>query len=68
MTNHDEKPDGAALGLPVLFIVDADGEARGAIESALLRRFAPDYRVLAADSSAELSAVAAGATKHKNDN
>jgi thioredoxin reductase (NADPH) len=35
---------------PVLFIVDADREARIAIESALMRRFAPDYRVLSADS------------------
>jgi thioredoxin reductase (NADPH) len=51
MTNHDETPDWAVLGLPVLFIVDADEEARVAMESALLRRFAPDYRVLTADSS-----------------
>ncbi len=50
MTKHDETPDEAALGLPVLFIVDADQEARVATESALLRRFAPDYRVLTADS------------------
>lgn len=51
MSKHDETPDGAALGLPVLLIVDADRAARVAIESALLRRFAPDYRVLTADSS-----------------
>lgn len=50
MTKHDEAPDEAASGLPVLFIVDADQEARIATESALLRRFAPDYRVLTADS------------------
>jgi thioredoxin reductase (NADPH) len=51
MTKHDETSDGAARGLPVLFIVDANLEARIGIESALLRRFAPDYRVLTADSS-----------------
>ena len=34
-----------------MFIVDADREARVAMESALHRRFAPDYRVLAADSA-----------------
>lgn len=50
MTRHDETPGGAALGLPVLFIVDADRETRVATESALLRRFTPDYRVLTADS------------------
>jgi thioredoxin reductase (NADPH) len=36
----------------VLLIVDADPEARVAMEAALRRRFAPDYRVLTADSSA----------------
>ena len=35
---------------PVLFVVDADGEARAATESALVRRFGADYRVLTADS------------------
>jgi thioredoxin reductase (NADPH) len=34
-----------------VFIVDADREARIAMESALLRRFAPDYRVRAAESA-----------------
>ncbi len=51
MTKHEETSNRAALGLPVLFIVDADGAARVAMESALLRRFAPDYRVLTAGSS-----------------
>ena len=46
-----ETPDGTTPGPPVLFIVDADREARVATESALLRRFAPDYRVLTADSA-----------------
>ncbi len=35
----------------MLLIVDADQNARVATETALLRRFAPDYRVLTADSS-----------------
>ena len=37
--------------LPIVFIVDADREARVAMESALRRRFAPDYRVEAVDSA-----------------
>jgi thioredoxin reductase (NADPH) len=37
--------------LPVVFIVDADSETRIAMESALRRRFAPDYQVLAVDSA-----------------
>ncbi|HMN31222.1 MAG TPA: hypothetical protein PKE45_23925, partial [Caldilineaceae bacterium] len=52
MAEHKETPDGSTLDLPVLLIVDADQEARSATESALRRRFAPDYRVLTADSSA----------------
>jgi thioredoxin reductase (NADPH) len=39
-----------ALGSPVLFLVDADPQARVVTESALDRRFGPDYRVLAADT------------------
>jgi hypothetical protein len=39
-----------ALGNPVLFVVDADPQARAVTESALVRRFGPDYRVLAADA------------------
>jgi thioredoxin reductase (NADPH) len=50
MTTHDALPDGTELGHPVLLIVDADREARIATESALLRRFAADYHILAADS------------------
>jgi hypothetical protein len=50
MTKHDETSDGAALRPTVWFIVDADEAARVAIESALLRRLAPDYRVLTANS------------------
>jgi thioredoxin reductase (NADPH) len=37
-------------GSPVLFIVDADPEARAVTESALARRFGADYRVLTADA------------------
>lgn len=47
---HDETPNATAPDLPVLLIVDADPQARIATESALLRRFAPDYRVLTASS------------------
>ncbi len=52
MTHHDEAPDAAALGLPVLLIVDGDPAAGAAIAATLRRRFAPDYRVLTADSAA----------------
>ncbi|MEA2525240.1 MAG: thioredoxin reductase [Thermomicrobiales bacterium] len=59
MTNRAETPDGTTPGPPVLFIADADRAARIATESALLRRFAPDYRVLTADSAqAGLDALA----------
>jgi thioredoxin reductase (NADPH) len=37
--------------VPVLVIVDADVEARKTTEEALVRRFGPDYRVIAADSA-----------------
>jgi thioredoxin reductase (NADPH) len=39
-----------ALGNPVLFLADGDPQARAVTESALARRFGPDYRVLAADT------------------
>ena len=48
MAAHDIT--GPALGNPVLFVVDADPQARAVTESALARRFGPDYRVLAADA------------------
>src|SRR5919199_4129665 len=51
MTRHAETPEGAAPAPPVIVIVDADPEARAAAEAALLRRFGPDYRVLAAESA-----------------
>ena len=59
MTNHAETPDGTTPDPPVLFVADADRAARVATEAALLRRFAPDYRVLTADSAqAGLDALA----------
>jgi thioredoxin reductase (NADPH) len=47
MTADDVTGRAAAPGSPVLFIVDADPQARVVVESALARRFGPDYRVLA---------------------
>ena len=48
MTTDDGTAHAAALPPPVLVIVDADPEARAVTESALARRFGPDYQVLAA--------------------
>jgi len=48
MAAHDRTAP--ALANPVLFVVDADPEARAVTESALARRFGLDYRVLAADA------------------
>src|SRR4051794_13686484 len=50
MTTHDDAPAGGGSGLPVVLIVDADHQARVALEAALHRRFAPDYRVWTADA------------------
>jgi hypothetical protein len=36
---------------PVLFVVDADAQARAETESALARRFGSDYSVLSAASA-----------------
>jgi len=66
MTKHDETPDEATLDLPVLFIVDADQKARVATETALLRRFAPDYQVLTADSP-EAGLEALGQLAHRGE-
>jgi thioredoxin reductase (NADPH) len=51
MTADRERSAETVAGAPVLVIVDADQHARGVTESALVRRFAPDYRVLTADSA-----------------
>jgi thioredoxin reductase (NADPH) len=53
MTGRDEPQDAAVLGPPALFVVDADRHARRRVESALVRRFAPDYRVESAGSAQE---------------
>jgi thioredoxin reductase (NADPH) len=50
MTTHDATTDAVVPGAPVLFIVDADLQARAVAESALARRFGADYRVLTADA------------------
>ena len=44
-------PEGASPGGPVLLIVDADHQASATLETALLRRFGADYRVLLAESA-----------------
>src|SRR5215216_5392295 len=51
MTNRAETPDGTMPGPPVLFVVDADQQARDATEVGLRRRFGADYQILAADSA-----------------
>jgi thioredoxin reductase (NADPH) len=51
MTADGEPAAGPASGTPVLFVVDADERAREATASALARRFAPDYRIVTADSA-----------------
>lgn len=47
MTADDGTARATAPGSPVLFIVDADPQTRVVVQSALARRFGPDYRVLA---------------------
>src|SRR5919112_707534 len=46
-----DEPAEAAEACPVLFVVDADPQARARTESALTRRFGPDYSVQSADSA-----------------
>jgi thioredoxin reductase (NADPH) len=48
VTPSHEPALGADWGHPVLFVVDADQEARAATEAALVRRFGLDYRVVTA--------------------
>ncbi len=50
MTVHAGTTRAVAPGSPVLFLVDGDPEARAVAESALVRRFGADYRVLTADT------------------
>jgi thioredoxin reductase (NADPH) len=55
--SHDG-PAEAAVTCPVLFVVDADPQARARTQSALARRFGPDYTVESTDSaSAGLAAL-----------
>jgi thioredoxin reductase (NADPH) len=46
-----DEPAEAAAACPVLFLVDADPDARARTESALTRRYGPDYRVESVDSA-----------------
>jgi len=46
-----DEPAEAAAACPVLLVVDADPQARGRTESALARRFGPDYVVQSAGSA-----------------
>ena len=48
MTTDNRTTRATAPARPVLFIVDADPQDRAVTESALTRRFVPDYQVLAA--------------------
>ena len=48
MTTDNKTTRATAPARPVLFIVDADPQDRAVTESALARRFGPDYQVLAA--------------------
>ena len=57
MAEHSEPAHMASPAPPVLVVVDADRQDRMATESALVRRFEPDYRVVTAESST--SALAA---------
>jgi hypothetical protein len=47
---HGESTE-APVTRPVLFVVDADAQARAETESALARRFGSDYSVLSAASA-----------------
>jgi thioredoxin reductase (NADPH) len=51
MTTQDQTPSAVVPGAPVLLVVDADPQGRAVTQSALARRFGPDYRVVTADAS-----------------
>ncbi|MGZ4664175.1 MAG: FAD-dependent oxidoreductase [Frankiaceae bacterium] len=61
-----EDPADASAACPVLFVVDADPQARARTKSALARRFGPDYSVQSAESApdglAALERLAAAGT------
>ena len=50
MGTRDWTTRASAAGAPVLFVVDADPQARAVTESALARRFETDYQVVTADA------------------
>ena len=50
MSTRDWTTRASAAGAPVLFVVDADPQARTVTESALARRFGADYQVVTADA------------------
>ena len=50
MAEHSEPAHMASPATPALVVVDANRQDRMATESALVRRFEPDYRVVTADS------------------
>ena len=59
MSTRDWTTRASAAGAPVLFVVDADPQARTVTESALARRFGADYQVVTADApQAGLDALA----------
>ena len=59
MSTGDWTTRASAAGAPVLFVVDADPQARAVTESALARRFGADYQVVTADApQAGLDALA----------
>ena len=51
MGNSIQTTEGTATEPPILFIADAYDESRVEMESALLRRFAPDFHVQVVDSA-----------------
>jgi thioredoxin reductase (NADPH) len=64
MTSDGEPSAAPGSGLPVLFVADADDQARDATASALARRFSPDYRIVTADSAGSGLDTLAGLVRH----
>jgi thioredoxin reductase (NADPH) len=53
MDTPDRSGHIAASRTPVLFVADGDLQARDVLQSALVRRFGADYRVVTADTAAD---------------
>lgn len=53
MDTTDMSGHAAASGTPTLFVADGDVQARAILESALVRRFGADYRVVTADTATD---------------